>query len=168
MNIAGEFPDLLGLGSVLVSSLPATLMTHDEPDRYTVEAVFTRKADREEIFAIQSAETRARLTAHGYSTVELHVSDRRLEIGNTNLAELRDGLAEVIADTLAAISSKVSAARTVAAHRYEEASERDHARAASVAMLAASISFDRGPRPAPIDDASRISDWVDEGGAVRA
>ena len=99
----------LGLKSVLVGSLPAALMTDDEPDRYTVEAVFTRQPDQDEVAEILGPGTRSVLANAGYPGVAVGVSDRRLEITNTSLAELRDGLAEVIADRLAEISASVSA-----------------------------------------------------------
>ncbi len=41
--------DILGLRSVLVGSLPAALMTTGAPDRYTVEAVFTRRPEEDEL-----------------------------------------------------------------------------------------------------------------------
>jgi len=91
----------LGLGSVLVGSLPSALMTADAPARYTVEAVFTRRPQREEIAEILGDETRETLVREGYPTVELTVSDRRLEIANTTLEELRDGLGSVLAERLA-------------------------------------------------------------------
>ncbi len=165
-KIAGKSPELLGLDSILVGSLPATLMTDDAPDRYTVETVFTRKAGRDEVAAIQSSQTRDYLSDRGFSTVELHVSDRRLEIGNTNLEELRDGLAAVIADRLAEISRALLADREVAALRFQDASEREQERAARVAALAGSVTFTRRP-VAVADDAARIDDWVEEGGAAR-
>lgn len=52
MNAQLKNVEPLGLKAVMVSSLPATLMTDDAPDRYTVEAVFTRQADRDEVAAI--------------------------------------------------------------------------------------------------------------------
>lgn len=143
MNTQLKNDSPLGLGSVLVGSLPATLMTDDAPDRYTVEAVFTRQADRDEVTAIHDGSTRDHLTECGYPTVELHVSDRRLEIANTNLEELRDGLAVVIADHLAAISLKLRAERELAALRFSEATGLEQQRAASVAELAESVSFSR-------------------------
>ncbi len=166
LKIAGQSPELLGLDSILVSSLPATLMTDDAPDRYTVEAVFTRKTGHDEVAAIQSGQTRAYLSARGFTTVELHVSDRRLEIANTNLEELRDGLAVVIADRLAEISASLRAEREDAAHRFEDASDREQERAARVAALAGSVVFTRHAVP-DSDDAARIDDWVAEGGAAR-
>jgi len=168
LKIAGHGPELLGLESILIGSLPAALMTDEAPDRYTVEAVFARKTDRDEVAAIQGSETRAHLSANGFPTVELHVADRRLEIANTNLEELRDGLAAVIADRLADISAGLQAERDLAAIRFQDASEREQHRAASVVALAESVSFDRRPVTAAFDDESRIEDWAEEGGAVRA
>ena len=169
LKIAGQNPELLGLGSVLVGSLPAALMTDDAPDHYTVEAVFTRKADRDEVDAIQSSEMRDHLSANGYPTVELHVADRRLEIANTNLEELRDGLASVLAQRLAEITTALHTARAQAADRFQIASDREQERAALVAALADAVVFtppsgsDRSS-----DDDSRIEDWVEEGGTVRS
>lgn len=131
----------LGLGSVLVGSLPAALMTDDAPDRYTVEAVFSRRPEREEVTAILGDETRDRLTKSGYPTVEVTVSDRRLEIANTNLEELRDGLASVLADRLAEISAVVRTTRETAAARFADAAASEHERAAAVTALAASVAF---------------------------
>lgn len=131
----------LGLGSVLVGSLPAALMTEDAPDRYMVEAVFSRRPEREEVAAILGAETRDCLTNSGYPTVEVTVSDRRLEIANTNLEELRDGLASVLADRLAEISADVRTTRETAAARFADAAVSEHERATAVTALAASVAF---------------------------
>lgn len=156
----------LGLGSVLVGSLPATLMTDDAPDRYTVEAVFTRKADRDEVAAIESSATHDHFFALGYPLVELRVSDRRLEIANTTLEELRDGLAAAITAHLADISDGLSAERVAAAGRFEDANVREQKRAAAVAILAASVTFLPESSDAG-DQADRVEEWMQEGGAVR-
>ncbi|KQR91020.1 MAG: hypothetical protein J0I33_13955 [Microbacterium ginsengisoli] len=131
----------LGLRSVLVGSLPAALMTEDAPDRYTVEAVFSRRPEREEVAQILGSETRDVLASSGYPTVEVTVSDRRLEIANTNLEELRDGLARVLADRLSEISTVVRATREAAAARFEDAAASEHVRASAVTALAASVTF---------------------------
>ncbi|GAA1964301.1 hypothetical protein [Microbacterium deminutum] len=133
---------LLGLGSVLVASLPATLMSDGAPDRYTVEAVFTRRPDAEEVKQILDGDMRRFLTQVGYPTVEVTVSDRRLEIANTNLEELRDGLAGLLSERLAAISHSMHARRDAAAAKFEEAAEHEHERAAAVADLAESVVFE--------------------------
>lgn len=165
LKIAGQSPEPLGLGSVLIGSLPDTLLTERAPDRYTVEAVFTRRTDHDEVVAIQSAATRSFLSANGFPTVELRVADRRLEIANTNLEELRDGLAAVLAERLADISSSLLAERHEREHRVQDASDREQVRAASVAALAESIGFTRRHGAAAADDDSRIQDWAGEGGA---
>lgn len=167
LKIAGQSPETLGLENVLIGSLPATLLTDDAPDRYTVEAVFTRKTDRDEVAAIQGSEMRAHLSANGYPTVELRVADRRLEIANTNLEELRDGLAAVIAERFATITADLQADREIAAHRYQDASDREQVRAASVAALAESVVFTRRAVPVAVDDDARIDEWVEEGRATR-
>jgi len=103
------------------------------------------------------------------------ISDRRLEIANTNLEELRDGLGGVLADRLAEISEGVRAKQDAAAVRFREAAAGEHDRAASVAALAESVTFrtseTRVPEPdrraAATDDRARIDDWTDEGGHGR-
>ncbi len=168
----------LGLSSVLASSLPAALMTADTPDRYTVEAVFTRRPERDEIIGILGDETRELLVRSGYPTVELTISDRRLEIANTNLEELRDGLARVLADRLAEISAGMYASQEAAAVRFQDAAESEQARAAAVVALAESVIFRPSEGFAPStsesvrteqasSDRGQIDDWTDEGGHGR-
>ena len=160
----------LGLGSVLVGSLPAALLTDHAPERYTVEAVFTTE--------ILGIETRDRLARAGYPTVEVTVSDRRLEISNTNLEELRDGLAAVLADRLAEISAGVRARQDAAAMKFHDAAETEQARAAAVAALAESITFQasasaKAPGSAgdqtagAATDQEQIDSWGTEGGHSR-
>jgi hypothetical protein len=138
----------LGLGAVLTDSLPAALLTPDAPERYTVAAVFTRRPSRPEIDAIHGAATRAALTDAGYPTVELRVSDRRLEMSNTNLEELAGGLAGVIAQQLHTISVKSAADLDRFDADVRERSQRETDRAALVALAAASVVFTR-PSAAP-------------------
>lgn len=174
----GEDAGLLGLGSVLVGSLPATLLTDRAPDRYTVEAVFTRRPERDEVAQILGSETRAFLARAGYSTVEVTVSDRRLEIANTNLEELRDGLADVLTERLAQISADVQGQQRNAAARFQVAADHEQERAAAVAALAESVTFGTRQRLAPartapdpretaIADQAQIDDWDAEGGHGR-
>jgi hypothetical protein len=136
----------LGLGSVLIGSLPATLLTADAPERYTVEAVFTRKPDPDEVALVLGNDTRDHLSRAGYAMVHINVSDRRLEIANTNLEELRDGLSGVVATRLAEISSQVQSRREDAAAQFLANSAVEHDRAAKVAALAESVTFDAAPR----------------------
>lgn len=147
----------LGLGSVLTGSLPATLLTEDAPDRYTVEAVFTRRASQEELNRILGGDTRQFLAHAGYPTVELTVSDRRLEIANTNLEELRDGLAGMLSERLAAISSEVRTQREAAQAQFQGAADDEQERAAAVAALATSIVFEPAFPSGPADREQRNS-----------
>lgn len=100
----------LGLGAVLDGSLPAKLTTDDALDRYTVEAVFTRQAHRDEVAAIHDGATRDHLSTNRYPTVELHISDQP-----------GDGLAQVIAEHLSETTAS-SSSRTPRAD--EDASAR--------------------------------------------
>ena len=144
MNSKNRSPSAeLEVGAVLANALPATLLTPESPERYTVAAVFTRRPARTEIDAIHDNRTRDALSSAGYPTVELRVSDRRLEISNTNLEELTGGLAAAIAERLHVISMD-----TLAAHeRFEaevlEKSQREADRAALVALAAAAVTFAR-------------------------
>jgi hypothetical protein len=158
---------MLGVGSILVASLPAALLTDDAPDRYTVEGVFTRKPSREEIAAILSPETRDRLSEDGYSTVEVTVSDRRLVISNTNLEELRSGLATLIAEILFDIDTDARASAALTAGLLREATEQEHQRAAAVVALAAAVAFTpRIDRTSTADDdLEGMNRWEDESGA---
>lgn len=168
----------LGLGSVLVGSLPTTLMTAGAPRRYTVEAVFTRRPEPDEVAGILGSGTRDALTRAGYAGVELTVSDRRLEIGGTNLEELRDGLARVLADRLAEITAEVRTHQEAAAAEFRKTAESEHDRAAAVAALAQEVSFRTSPDHAASapssngslgerDESARINVWTDEGGHGR-
>lgn len=166
----------LGLGSVLVGSLPAALMTADAPDRYTVEAVFTRRPEKDEVTEILGTETRRFLVSAGYPAVGVTVSDRRLEIGNTNLEELRDGLAHVLATRLSEISETVHARQRAAANRFNDAAESEQVRAAAVAALAESVTFQAGDEASrssayrqarAAGDRTQIDNWTDEGGHGR-
>ncbi|MDI6022634.1 hypothetical protein QBL02_03650 [Leucobacter sp. UT-8R-CII-1-4] len=166
----------LGLGMVLVGSLPASLMTDEAPDRYTVEAVFTRRPLRDEAVEILGRETRDFLSKTGYPNTELTISDRRLEIANTNLEELRDGLASILADRLAEISNGVQAQKEAAAIAFRNAAEIENTRTAAVTTLAESIIFtpSKEKQDAAADelrtlsDRAQINDWTDEGGHGRS
>ncbi len=169
----------LGLGSVLVGSLPAALMTVEAPDRYTVEAVFTRRPERDEVTQILDGGTRDFLARAGFPTVEVTVSDRRLEIAHTNLEELRDGLAGILADRLAEISGRVRAEREAAAARFQDAAAAEQIRATAVATLAESVKFritadEEAPHGSFLDqadldasDRAQIDEWSDDGGHAR-
>jgi len=164
----------LGLESILTSSLPATLLTDDAPERYIVEAVFSRRPEAEESAQITSDDTQDFFRQHGYPGTVLTIADRRLRIANTNLQELRDGLAVVVAERLATISIDIQTRRDAAAVRYRRAADQEEQRAAAVAVFASSVSFvtsglERTHSPAPERETATGKEpspaWDDDGGA---
>jgi len=166
---------LLGLSSVLVGSLPATLLTTAAPDRYTVEAVFTRRPAPDEVAEIIGEATQHGLSRAGYPRVTLSVADRRLVIHDTTLEELRDGLADALSSRLSEISTHLRRAQEATATALQGVADREAERAAAVAALAESVTFTAHPHDgdnpetadqAPSDDA-QVSSWDSEGGHER-
>lgn len=137
------YPNPLGLTSVLPGSLPKSLGTVDAPNSYQVDAVFNRRPQSEEVAAIHSPDTLNALQAAGYPFVALHVSDRRLEIKNTNLDQLEDGLATFLADHLAAITASIQKERLAQQTRLASAAQAEGSRAEAVDARAAQITFTR-------------------------
>ncbi|MEV8023775.1 hypothetical protein [Microbacterium sp. NPDC080220] len=138
--------DVLGLRSVLVGSLPAGLMTPAAPERYTVEAVFDRRPEKAELDEIVGDDTARLLAGAGYGSVTLTVADRRLEIHGTTLEQLHDGLAAFLADRLADISTDLRARQAEVETQTMDLAARENDRAAAVATLAATVSFERSAR----------------------
>ncbi|KGM09077.1 hypothetical protein [Cellulomonas carbonis] len=132
----------LRLTSVLASGLPAEVGTPDEPRRYTVPAVFSRQVGPREKAYLEDPSTARRLAADGHPGVELRVSDRRLLIGNTTLAELRDGLASRIAAVLREMGDAMAQEQTRLDDERSERLVHEQERAAAVTALAADIRFD--------------------------
>lgn len=139
------YPNPLGLTSVLPGSLPKSLGTVNAPNSYQVDAVFNRRPQSEEVAAIHSSDSLSALRAAGYSFVTLHVSDRRLEIGNTNLDQLEDGLATFLADHLAAITAGIQQERLAQQARLASVAEAEGSRVEAVDAKAARIIFIRTP-----------------------
>lgn len=176
-NNTGDAGPQLGVTSVLVGSLPATLMTDRAPARYTVEAVFSRRPEPAEVAQIGGADTSAFFAQRGYPETGLTVADRRLRIANTNLQELRDGLAALIAERLAEISTDVSSRRHAAAARSQQAADREQHRTTTVTDLAGSIAFVAPHRPVAAEGAharpaengerAQLTNWDSEGGHQR-
>lgn len=140
--------DELGLIGIVPRDLPGTLGTPAESDRYTVSVQFTRFPSEREVLAIESSFTQGRLVRSGYPTIALSVVGRHLDVASTDLGELQDGLAEVLATVVRDVS--VEAARQDAdrlrLQRTEE--ERERTRAAAVTERAIGIRF--LPAPAAI------------------
>ncbi|GAA1579084.1 hypothetical protein [Leucobacter aridicollis] len=173
MNTEHEASLPLGLRSILIDSLPAELLTDAAPSHYTVEAVFNRRVTEGESRALLGPESLRKLQESGYPEVKLGVSDRRLNIENTTLEELRDGLASVLTQMLAEISGESERKQAVADQRLKEHLENERQRLESVTELARSVVFTL-PTPEPhspavheptLSDREEIANWVDEGGA---
>lgn len=139
------FPNPLGLTSVLPGSLPHSLGTLTAPESYQVDAVFTRRPEAEEVVALHSLDTLNALSKAGYPSVTLHVSDRRLEIKNTNLDQLKNGLGTFLADHLAAITANLQKERASAQSRFASAAEAEGSRAEAIAAKAEQVTFRRTP-----------------------
>lgn len=137
---SGRTAGPLRLTTILTSGLPMTLGTPDEPARYTVPVVFSRQVTSREGARIEDPGTAAALE-HAGPQVRLAVSDRRLLIRDTTLAELRAGLAAELGALLRVIAGEVEAETRRLA---DEASSRradEAARGAFVADAVAGISF---------------------------
>ncbi|MGW9114085.1 hypothetical protein [Microbacterium sp. NPDC055683] len=103
----------------------------------------------------------------GYPDAAIEVSDRRLRISGTNLEELRDGLAAVIAKRLADVSIALRSKRDADRALLRAAAGREEDRAAKVAALAESVRFTPRALAAVPSDDDRVSDWYEEGGSAR-
>lgn len=167
MQSISDEAGILGLGAVLLGSLPDTLMTDRAPERYTVGIVFTRHPEDEEVTAIGDPSTRDFLAEAGYPDVGLRVVNRQLEVSGTTLVELRDGLATVLSERLAMISSSARGRRRMARDIALRDADAEAHRLHLVKDLAESVSFKllQGVHQAALDR-EEANDWENEGGAV--
>jgi hypothetical protein len=135
-------PGELRLVSVLVSGLPRELGTIDEPARYTVPAVFSRQVTPQERARIEDPATARRLAELAGPGLELSVSDRRLLIKNTTLAQLQGGLAAALAAMLREIDRELGAERARRSAEADAMYVEEHDREAAVTAAAAAIRFE--------------------------
>ncbi|MBT2553855.1 hypothetical protein [Arthrobacter sp. ISL-5] len=125
-----------------VVSVPRELYAGTAPARYTVSARFSRSVNPVESKLIPGPAVRERLAEQGYGDVSLYVDDRRLEIRNTSLEELKSGLSTLIGSLVREISEQ---SRHEREQRNEDAllkSQADEARRKTIDALAHEISFD--------------------------
>ena len=132
----------LTLSGVLASALPHDLGTARGPSRYTVPAVFSRRPQPREIDLLHGSNISRRLAEAGYGDVELRVSDRRLLITNTNLMELKEGLAHLLGLILTEVSAKATDERTERAEELDALGLIEEQRLESIRQAAAEIHFD--------------------------
>ena len=132
----------LSLSGVLASALPHDLGTAQGPTRYTVPAVFSRRPEPREVELLHGEATKKRLADAGYSDVELQISDRRLLITNTNLVDLKAGLAHLVGVILRDISAQAAQERTHRNDELEALGLVEEERLESLRKAAADIHFD--------------------------
>jgi hypothetical protein len=124
----------LHLLRILETGIAAEVGTPAEPPRYTVPVVFSRQVTPVERARIEDPATARRLgeavrPGRSGPGLRLVVSDRRLLVENTTLAELRDGLAAELAAFLRELGEDVRAASaervSAAARRAGDVERRD-------------------------------------------
>ncbi|GMA24920.1 hypothetical protein GCM10025864_26790 [Luteimicrobium album] len=125
---------------ILDTALPPELGTADAPETYTVAAVFSRRVSTDEQNAIEDPALRDELAAR-FPGVTLAVSDRRLLIGNTNLAMLEGGLAAEIGSLLRAMHERLAVEATRRADEAERWRAAEAERAAAVKAQADRVRF---------------------------
>ncbi|MCH6469610.1 hypothetical protein [Sinomonas terrae] len=87
----------IALNAIVASALPWNLGTARGPSKYTVMVALSRRAEPYEIDLIQDPSTVRRLRNAGYEGVYIAIAGRRLLVENTNLEQLRAGLARELA-----------------------------------------------------------------------
>ncbi|HEY0248821.1 MAG TPA: hypothetical protein VGC45_11235 [Gryllotalpicola sp.] len=166
----------LGLSRLLPGMLPSALGSDFAPLRYTVVAEFTRPPTSTELAMIAGTLPRQRLSAAGYVEASITTRDRRLEIHDTNLDELAEGLATTVDTLLNDISRSAAAQDTEAETEAARLAQQEHDRAAYVTTAAAAITFVAPPaQDQPNAEGGAIApgradlgEWEDEGGTVDA
>jgi len=132
----------LQLRGVLDTALPRELGTQEEPDLYTVTAVFSRRVSGPEQVLVELPAVTASFAEHGYPRITLRVEDRRLLIENTNLAMLSGGLAHEIAVVLRDVETTIATERTRKADELDEWRAAEVLRAATVKAEADRVRFE--------------------------
>jgi hypothetical protein len=132
----------LSLSGILASALPDDLGTARAASRYTVPVVFSRRPQPRELELLQGSNISRRLAEAGYSDVELGVSDRRLLITNTNLMDLKAGLAHLLGIILNEVTTQAALERTERAEELDALGLIEEQRLESVRRAAAEIHFD--------------------------
>jgi len=132
---------ILTLEGVLASALPDGIGTDGGPARYTIPAVFSRRPFPRELELIKDFGIAGRLAEAGYPGVELEVSDRRLLILNTNLDELKSGLASLVGGVLRELSEQTLRERHAEEDELDALGRREESRREEIRQAAAEIHF---------------------------
>ena len=126
---------------ILVDQLPSSLGTVAAPELYSVMVVFTRRPLPQELALLSAPAVEQQLAEAGYPRVTLRAADRRLIIDNTNLHELKAGLALTIGRILQDIGKRVATTRSAQTRDAAELATRAAERAEHVLQEAAEIDF---------------------------
>ena len=132
----------LTLSGILASALPNDLGTARAPSRYVVPVVFSRRPEPRELDLLQGSSISRRLDEAGYSDVELRVSDRRLLITNTNLMDLKSGLAQLLRIFLSEVTTQADGERVERAEELDALGIIEEQRLEAIRRAAAEIHFD--------------------------
>jgi len=110
MNTHGSMtshPELLRVEGVVFSCLVAGIEEFPQADRYTVPTILNRRPSRSEHERLNHLAASGRLAAAGYPDVGLILNERRLDITNTTLDELSEGLALLLGALIQELSDAV-------------------------------------------------------------
>ncbi|MDQ0710161.1 hypothetical protein QFZ52_002813 [Arthrobacter woluwensis] len=110
MNTHGSMtshPELLRVEGVVFSCLVAGIEEFPQAERYTVPTILNRRPSRSEHERLLHLAASDRLTEAGYPDVGLILNERRLDITNTTLDELSEGLALLLGALIQELSDVV-------------------------------------------------------------
>ncbi len=128
-------PELLRVEGVVFSCLVAGIEGSEPSDRYTVPAILNRRPSRSEHERLNSLAASGHLATAGYPEVGLVLNDRRLDITNTTLDELSEGLALLLGALIQELSDTVDdAGRPAHPAPHLSESRREQLRRAAAAV----------------------------------
>lgn len=103
-------PELLRVEGVVFSCLVAGIEDSPQAERYTVPTILNRRPSRSEHERLNHLAASDRLSEAGYPDVGLILNERRLDITNTTLDELGEGLALLLGALIQELSDAVDGA----------------------------------------------------------
>lgn len=131
----------IALNGIVASALPWNLRTVRGPAKYTVMVALSRRAELYEINLLQAPSTVRRLCNAGYEGVGIAIAGRRLVVENTNLEQLRAGLAGELARIFRDLSVAAQAQKGERRAEFEALVLLERDRREAVEALAAEVRF---------------------------
>jgi hypothetical protein len=129
------------LNGIVASALPWNLGTAKGPSKYTVMVALSRRAEPYEIDLVQASSTMRRLRNAGYEGVGISIAGRRLAVENTNLEQLRAGLARELARLFRDLSTTILAQKAERRSEFEALVLLERDRREAMEALAAEVHF---------------------------